>query len=643
MTVNFLPGDAQIAPAVNDQQFVDIEPGGPGYLAVWTDERPVLSGFVNSSDPISGNAQDVYGQLLDQSGQPVGDPIVIANTGQNQAKPDLAWNESTQSWLVVFDSQDPDWYFHDQVYGVRVAADGNVLDQEPILLFEQDGNEGIFNADVASDGNDWTIVANKFHGTQLEGAIFGRRLAGDGSLLELQPTLIVQMDLMFPDIAYADNTYMIAAKGRTTPNVFVTRVDTALNPLGSTTFVGSCHCPGAHISSNGTEFMVVADSAYRITSAGQNLDPGGIPIGGSLALDAHRDVTWSGGEWSVGMKTTQSDVAVQRIDATGAIIDSQPIVVNVDAMDEQVAIAGDAGESVIVFSDRPGVDQDIRAAHIGSNGTASAPVDVSIGLSRQSSVTTVDGPNGENLAVYLSQFSGETRILSQRIADDGTVLDPEPTVVEVSALTTGAPEVAWNGSVYMVTWGNVAKRISATNQVLDAQPIVVSDLPIGAVAAAGDTFIVGVFEYQGFNEPLNYVRFVRVGGDGTVLDATSHLVETGFAREMTAETFGDTAIIAWAQYGRHDSPYANTQAAIIGANASINGPMRVSAELGGTPDIAVNGNQALIVYNDYTTIHQDDIEGRFVLANGTMPDGEFPIATAANEQIVPDASWIGDH
>jgi hypothetical protein len=55
LTADFLPGDAQIAPAVNEQQFVAIEPGGTGFLSVWTDQRPVLSGFVNTTNPISGS------------------------------------------------------------------------------------------------------------------------------------------------------------------------------------------------------------------------------------------------------------------------------------------------------------------------------------------------------------------------------------------------------------------------------------------------------------------------------------------------------------------------------------------------------------------------------------------------------------
>ena len=640
--VDFLPGDTNIALSVNDQEFVAIAPGGPGYLAAWTDERAVLAGVVNTSSPIAGSEQDIYGQLLDTHGMPLGEPIVISNMGQNQQKPELAWNESSQSWLVVFDSQDPDWYFDNQTYGVRVDSSGQVLDPDPILLFEQVGNQGYMDADVASDGTHWTIIATKF---ELQGSVFGRRMAGDGSLLELMPKKIVGMDLVSPDIAYADNAFMIAAKHRVTDHVFVTRMDSSLNNVGSTISVGSGGYPGPKIASNESEFMVVADRAFRITSTGQILDPGGIPLGGSLTVGAQRDVAWSGNEWSVGMRTFQSDVAVQRIDVAGALIDVQPIVVNASAMDQQVAIAGSVGESVVVFSDRPGFDQDVRAVHVASDGTPSAAMNVSIGMARQRNVTTVDGPAGENLAVFVSQTSGQSRLLSQRIADDGSVLDPQPTVIATSITSQtnfGAPQVAWNGSLYLVTWDNVAKRISASNQVIDLQPIVVSQLPIGAVAAAGETFVVGVSEYHSFHEPLNYMRFVRVSGDGTVIDTVSHLVATGYVREMTAESFADTAIFAWGQYGRHDSSNGYTQAAIIGADASVNGPFRVSIELGESPDIAVNGDQALLVYADDSTIHQADIEGRFVMADGSIPAWEFPISTAANNQLFPDVGWIGD-
>ncbi len=645
LAIDFLPGDDSVGLSVGDQNQVAIETGGEGFLAVWTDERTVLSGAVNTSSPLSGNGQDIYGQLLGPDGQPMGGPIVVANIGQNQQKPDVAWNEAAQAWLVVFQSQDPDWYFDEHVYGVRVATDGSVLDQEPVLLFQQDGNNGYLDGDVASDGTNWTIVANTFYGDPLIGSIFARRMAADGSLLELEPQLIVQSDLMFPDIEFADNAYMIAVKHRTNDNVYVGRIDTQLNSLGSFTLVGAGDYPGPSLGSNGQQFMVVGKRAYRISTTGQVLDPGGIALGGSTLPQALRDVDWSGSAWTVGLRGPSTNLAFQRISDAGVLLDTQPVVVDSDILQDPIAITGTAtGDAVMVYANRPASDENVRSVVIHSDGSFSNPTSLSIGLSRQSWVTSVDGAGDENLLVYISQTAGANRILSQRITDDGLVLDVEPTEIAVVAngMALSTPSVAWNGSVYLVAWNNLATRLSAGNAILDSQPIVVSDLPVGAVAAAGETFIVGLYEYHSFHEPLQYAVFVRVSGDGVVLDSTPILLSGGFVRSMTAASMGDQAIIAWGQCGRHDNTLASTQAIFVRADGTHGNVIGVSNGLGESPDIAVHGDQALFVYADDSTIHQDNIEGRFVLSDGSMPEWEFTISGANNEQIAPDVAWIGD-
>lgn len=636
LTSDFLPGDTEFAPAVNDQESVAVERGGDGYLAVWTDERAVLSGFVNTTNPLNGNGQDIYGQLLNAQGLPVGDPIVIANTGHNQSDPDVAWNAAANAWLVVFDSQDPDWYFHEQVYGVRIAADGTPLDSEPRLIFEQDGNQGVFDADVASDGANWAVVATKFHGSPLEGSLIGRRLAPSGEFVELQPRLFVEGDLMSPDVAYADGGYLVAAKHRTTNQIQIIPTDVALNATGPAIPVGPGYYGGPRIASDGSGFLVVGQLAYRASITGAILDPSGIALGGSTAISGHRDAAWTGSEWAVGMRTVSGDIAVQRINAAGIVLDTEPRIADVSAVDEQVAIAGTASEAFVVFSDRPGVDQNVRVVGFSDVGGPSVPQDVSIGWGRQSRVATVDGPGGENLAVFLRQVSGETRVLSQRIADDGGVLDLAPTVVAVIPGNVAAiPKVAWNGSVYLVSWRNNVQRLSAANELLDAQPILVSDntLHVRAVASAGNTFIATLTEPFSTPGPSN-IWIVRVSGDGSVLDPTPRFLDAGSPSDMTAASWGDKAIVGWG--------LTSTRAAIIAADGSFIGPFLVSNGRGTSPQVAVHGDQALFVYEDQLSSIDTNVEGRFVLADGSMPAWEFPIAVAPQRQASPSVAWIGD-
>ena len=465
--------------------------------------------------------------------------------------------------------------------------------------------------------------------------MFGRRVAADGQLLELQPKLITTGDVVMPDIEYADGTYMIATKGRVTDAVLVTVTDTSLNATSGNILVGPGDFPGPQLASNGSEFLVVGESAYRVSTAGQVLDASGIALGGT-------HVDWSGNVTPPGTRRigpwhfahSSGDLGMQRIDAVGVLVDVEPTVVAADVMNEQVAVAGSQGESLVIFSDRPGLDQDIRVVHFDNMAAGSSPLDVSVGLSRQSFVTSVDGPANENLMVYVSQISGETRLLSQRVADDGTVLDLEPTVVAVESSTVSVvPDVAWNGTDYLITWSHMAQRVSASNQVLGA-PIVVGDYPVRTVAAAGDTFVIGSFEsYVVFHQTYYWIYYSRVAADGTLLDAEPVRIGGGSPGSMDAASMGDRVIMS----------YTVSQGVFIEADGTLSAPFQYNNSSGSSTSIAVNGSQALFVYTVSGSGPNDtSVMGRFVYDDGSAPDFEFPIADAPGLQLDPSVAWIGD-
>ena len=247
-----------------------------------------------------------------------------------------------------------------------------------------------------------------------------------------------------------------------------------------------------------------------------------------------------------------------------------------------LALAGSgSGEAVITYPFWPNFDPDLHATLLQDDGSVGVPTELAFGLSRQVYVEVVDGPGNENLAVFLSQRSGENRILSQRITDDGIVLDPEP--LEVSS-QYGIPQVAWNGSVYLVTWddpdtGNiVGKRLTPANTLVDTQPIVILDDVVipdhfynGAVTAVGDMFVAGMIKEIRLGEPVRFPQFVRVrGSDGVVLDSTPRTFGVGgYVGQMTAATVGDRALLAWAQFSIHDNSHAVIQAGFVDAAGQV--------------------------------------------------------------------------
>src|SRR5690606_10178224 len=102
--------------------------------------------------------------------------------------------------------------------------------------------------------------------------------------------------------------------------------------------------------------------------------------------------------------------------------------------------------------------------------------------------------DGGALAVFRSVRSGDERILAHPLDADGEPLLAEP--VEIGAGPwLSDPHVAWNGDVYLVTWGVgdargdvVARRVAADGSPVDPAPVVLMEGFDPDVAALGDDF-----------------------------------------------------------------------------------------------------------------------------------------------------------
>ena len=664
--LGFLPGDAEQGASIGTQMEVAIAEGGPGFLAVWTDERTVIASSVaTGSLPLGGNQQDVYAQVLDAAGQPLGGPVVVANQGSNQRDPRVAWNG--ENWLVAFEGQQPDWYFNEHVYAVRVSPTGDVLDRDPLLAIPYEDGQGAFDPYVTSDGHDWLVIA--YQALNGQRVVRARRIAPDGSFIDPQPVnLHVSSSLHKPVIDHAQGVYLMAASSLSDGQVHFRLFLTDLTPLSGLQTLG----PGLSyqrpaIASNGNRFLVAGRDAHRIEPDGTVLDPAGIPLGGSLDSGYH-EVAWTGAHWGVSMRTfggaADWDVAAQRIGDDGSLLDPEPVLVEdapdgLDAFQAPTAIGGAGnGDAAVVFvrGDHPAHRPDVRRALLLFGGAIAAPEDLSVGLSRQTFVRTATG-DGEHLAVFVSERSGRTRILSQRLAFDGTPIDLEPLVIHsvekektYDPLFQG-PEVAWNGSVYLVIWSAggavVGKRLSPDNALVDQDPLpIIDDRPgpegysVGAVAAAGDVFVVGAFHYVPFTEePDQWVEHVRVrGSDGLVLDTQPVFVAGGFGREMAGASVGAGALLVWAQYGLHDSTFAVLQGVVVYGDGLDVGPFGLGSGDSTQPDVASEGDRALVAWEVDNGYH--DVRGQFVSPDGGV-GASFTISAAPHHQLLPSVGFDG--
>lgn len=137
------------------------------YLAVWEDDRNVTQ------------TPDIYGQLIDRAGQPVGAAFPIATGPGGQVSVRIAASEADASFLVVWGNAASG---SSAVLGQRVGGDGSLLGA-PLAISDGSGWAGqpalAYNAATASYWVVWADARDGFGDTD----VYGQRLAADGALL----------------------------------------------------------------------------------------------------------------------------------------------------------------------------------------------------------------------------------------------------------------------------------------------------------------------------------------------------------------------------------------------------------------------------------------------------------------------------
>ena len=175
--LGLLPGDSTLAPAAGDQTAPAIARGGNTLLVVWSDARANVTGGYEGE-----TSRDIYGVRLDANGNLLDAvPIAITAARATQDNPKVVWNGS--NWLVVFESYElggTGYYYQKSLAAVRVAPSGQVLDAKPIPLCGlMPSGSSYWTA--ASDGANWVVVNQ---GNSTGGDIVAVRISPAGVVLD---------------------------------------------------------------------------------------------------------------------------------------------------------------------------------------------------------------------------------------------------------------------------------------------------------------------------------------------------------------------------------------------------------------------------------------------------------------------------
>jgi len=652
----FVPGDAVAVPAAGDQQSPYVASGPGTVLVVWADERANSTLF-----HVGETSWDIYGMRFDGDGTPLDPmPFIVTSGPSSETKPKASWNGT--HWLVVYPTtMIGTGSSQGGLEALRVAPDGTVVDTKPIQIF------GVVPGlwDVASDGNNWVIASSS---TPAGGNVGAIRISPAGVVLDpvgvqyLPPSYRVSSDF---ELEFAGGVFLIKyfeSPSSSWPSVGI-RFDsslTQLDPAPNFPFPVLIR----ELASNGTGFYGVwseqlPDFTYaikgsRIDTDGQFLDGSGVIISGpgqATGLGSWA-LTWDGSYWRMTWAGNGS-LRTARIDTAGNVLD--PGGIPFSGPEGGPAASAGNGSIQIVWTDFQNNNYDVYSAHVDSSFDAGPNQTLSTGAPMQLTSDAAAGDSGWLLA-YRSSAADVNRVHVQALDAAGNPLTAEPLALDVGDYLTGpgSPSVAWNGSLYLVTWGNssgiVAQRFRADGTPVDSSPFVVLNPGFGrpAVEALGDDFLV-VGRVCASTCQNIYPVAARVDGPtGIVLDSPSTGIPSVYASNVRVTTLGGKWLVVWQNNVSHDDCLADTNGVFIDANG-VGQPVfpiygwYSSCGGNGIPylDVASSGSTALMVQSqEWTSGVELDLLGVRVTADGTTTPA-VNLTPWSGNQYRPRLAWDG--
>lgn len=273
---------------------------------------------------------------------PLGDSILIEDNAGGEAimgKPAVAGDGS--KFLVVWRAE------NQHIRGARVAHDGTLLDPEGIDILVSAETSG-FPA-VGFDGTNFVVFFSHVPGGQSTWELYAVRVASDGTVLDPGGVRLTTgaslKEYRVLGVAFDGTNFLIPWRSSAS-DVYVTRVSPTPANLDSPTgvLVSGNHVswyPG--VAFDGTNFLVTWHDGRaapydiygaRVTTGGVVLEPGGFLIAsGSGNLD-HEGVAFDGTNYLVVWRDLRTNpltdatyVYGTRVTPAGVILDNPPILV----------------------------------------------------------------------------------------------------------------------------------------------------------------------------------------------------------------------------------------------------------------------------------------------------------------------------
>ncbi len=413
-----------------------------GYLLLRVKHhKPVVLILFSSSLLLLASSNIISAQASQWPWTFEGGNFVITSNSEDDFSPSIASSSGFKLYyLVVWYRKTPSGF---DIYGTRMTKDGDILDGDGIPICTAP-NDQMFPA-VSWDGDNFFVVWQD-HRSGKRWDIYGARVALDGQVLDPDGIPIsvgrLAYDQVSPTLSFDGENYLVVWRGKRTSSVYniyfklVSKDGQVMSekPIPLSQSLKDQSSPA--VAFDGFNYFIVwqdkRDGDYwniygaRVTLMGEVLDPGGflIPKTNETGLDRWRPIlSWDGTYflviWMVSPDANQWDLFGKRVGPYGNIIDIIDIQIQKDGINKaSPAILWDGVEHLLVWEDEPEGNSKIFGSSIilGFRPLIGEKVDISLFEEIDSSAPALSGIGDTILVVWQAMSSeGIWQIYGQRL------------------------------------------------------------------------------------------------------------------------------------------------------------------------------------------------------------------------------------
>ncbi len=457
----------------------------------------------------------------------------------------------------------------------------------------------------------------------------------------------------------ANGEYLAAGPDwNTSTNAKARRIGLDAQPIGAAFTV-----PSLNLATNGSEYYVtwVADFVNlvgsRMTNTGTLLTPAGTMIVANFSQYNQSTLAHDGTQWWFEWGVSDQLHTV-RIDAAGTVLDPNggvllPIVIggNINTAYGPVLVSRVGGGVHLFWHDLRvalGYDANVFTLPITAANVPGAERCVSTGTRNQRTPDFAAGPAGQVAVTFVSELANDDRVLVHFLDAGGQPVTTEP--IEVAAAAgIGKSGIAWNGSLYLVTWDDAAgiksRRLNADGTFVDAAPVVVMPGFSPDVEALGEDFLIACARYDTYPQFI-YAWMRIVDGPTGAFQNNATLIGGGYVNVGPARPPGRQPVdghLPQPLVARRIGVRRGLQLRVARTAPSPRPPIpRRPRALRARRTWPSPAQKYLFVWRNNSLSNANNyIAGRIMNANGTFATGNFTIAEAPGRQLRPVVGWDG--